>query len=114
VAGILVLSFSTTINKYLAFPRLQLVTTMKLHAAVKFRFNMLFIFLLTFQTLTAAAGGAHVFKKRQASQYIILNGIDATPEAFQEIETVFGKPENRARHIGAGFIISYLQHTPAR
>jgi hypothetical protein len=46
------------------------------------------------------------------SQYILLNGVAATPEAFREIVSVFGKTTETNVSIGVGFIISYLALTP--
>lgn len=55
-------------------------------------------------------------KKTEVSvsrQYIIVNGIDATPTAFQEIVDVFGKSGNKKINIGVGFIISYFREKPS-
>lgn len=43
------------------------------------------------------------------SQYVIVNGIDATEEAFNEVATVFGKTTDREIAVGVGFIISYFR-----
>lgn len=48
----------------------------------------------------------------QPLKYILVNGIDATPESFGEVASVFGKTTDRKTAIGVGFIISYLQMTP--
>jgi len=51
-------------------------------------------------------------KIKNPSQYIILNGVAATPEAFQEVVSVFGDSRHRKTMIGVGFIISYLGSPP--
>lgn len=45
-------------------------------------------------------------------QYIIVNGIDPTPESFDEVASVFGKNTDRKTAIGVGFILSYFQMSP--
>lgn len=45
-------------------------------------------------------------------QYIIVNGIDPTPESFDEVASVFGKTTDRKTTIGVGFILSYFQMSP--
>src|SRR5688500_10624978 len=87
---------------------------MKLQTNNKRRVNLLIILAIALQSLAACS-------KRPApvdaaivnsQQYILLNGVDATEEAFQEIKSVFGKADERKRAIGVGFIISYLQYSP--
>lgn len=48
----------------------------------------------------------------QPSQYILVNGVDATPQSFGEVASVFGKTTDHETAIGVGFIISYLQLSP--
>lgn len=87
---------------------------MKLQTNIKRRINLLIILAIALQSLatcskrTAPVDAAIVNRQ----QYILLNGVDATEEAFQEIKSVFGKADVRTRAIGVGFIISYLQYSP--
>ncbi|HEV8080256.1 MAG TPA: hypothetical protein VGP43_06065 [Chitinophagaceae bacterium] len=51
-------------------------------------------------------------KTHSPSKFILLNGVAATPEAFQEIVSVFGNTSGRKTAVGVGFIISYLAVLP--
>lgn len=46
------------------------------------------------------------------SKYIMINGVDATQESFQQIKDAFGKSKDKKIVVGAGFIISALNMTP--
>lgn len=48
----------------------------------------------------------------QPLQYIVVNGVKATPESFEEVASVFGKTTDRKTAVGVGFIISYLRMSP--
>lgn len=45
-------------------------------------------------------------------QYILLNGVDPTENAFQEIDSIFGGTAHKEVGVGIGCIISYLQLSP--
>lgn len=47
------------------------------------------------------------------AKYIMVNGVGASQAAFQEIVDVFGKSKDKKIIVGAGFIISVLNMTPA-
>lgn len=49
---------------------------------------------------------------RWPAQYILVNGVDATPEAFREIASVFPRKTDRPKAAGVGFILSYFQMSP--
>lgn len=46
------------------------------------------------------------------SQFVIVNGIGATEEAFNEVATAFGKTTDREIAVGVGFILSYFRMSP--
>ena len=48
----------------------------------------------------------------EPAKYIMVNGVSATQESFQQISDIFGKSEDRKIALGVGFIISALNMTP--
>lgn len=48
----------------------------------------------------------------EPSKYIMINGVDATQESFQQIADIFGKSKDKKIAVGAGFIISALNLKP--
>lgn len=52
------------------------------------------------------------FPDSMPRQYILLNAVKPTPEAFAEIDSVFGRSGSGSILIGVGCIISYLQQSP--
>ena len=48
----------------------------------------------------------------EPSKYIMINGVDATQESFQQISDLFGKAKDKKIAVGAGFIISALNLKP--
>ncbi len=50
--------------------------------------------------------------KPHPDQYILVNGLSATTESFEEVASVFGKTTDRRTAVGVGFIISYFQMAP--
>lgn len=87
---------------------------MRLSAFIRLPFALLILFLFSLQLVQAGPGRetAGFTKGKNPYKYLIFNGVDATPEAFQEIVSVFGKPLERKKPIGVGFIISYLHQPP--
>lgn len=68
---------------------------------------------LLFSLFTSASfAQAKKSRTNEPGKYIIVNGIEAKAEAFQEIAGVFGKGKARNYSIGVGFIISYLGAKP--
>src|SRR6056297_564946 len=50
--------------------------------------------------------------KNNHSQFILVNGVDATHESFNEVASVFGKTTDHEIALGVGFIISYFRMSP--
>jgi hypothetical protein len=45
-------------------------------------------------------------------KFILVNGVDATHESFNEVASVFGKTTDHEIAVGVGFIISYFRMSP--
>jgi hypothetical protein len=45
-------------------------------------------------------------------QFILVNGVEATHESFNEVASVFGKTTDHEIAVGVGFIISYFRMSP--
>lgn len=73
-------------------------------------FSIMFCFL--FSGVSAHERKTKSKASNLSRKYIILNGVDATTESFQEISDIFGKPGDRKLAVGVGFIISYLRMSP--
>jgi hypothetical protein len=87
---------------------------MKLQDIVKQKINLVVILIVALQIFGGCAKSTSPGKGNadNPQQYILLNGVEPTEEAFAEIKSVFGEAGHRKKAIGVGFIISYLQYSP--
>lgn len=79
---------------------------------ISFTFSVFLCGVILPKTLRCqSSGSSFIPEMNGSSQFIVLNAVAATPQAFQEIVSVFGKNAGKAA-IGIGFIISYLNMSP--
>jgi hypothetical protein len=91
-----------------------ITTIMNLSSFIQLPFKVLLLLLFAVSIVQGAPKkeSSALARGKNPYKYIIFNGVAATPEAFQEIVTAVGKPLERKKPVGVGFIISYLNQSP--